>query len=137
MSELNTDQFAAIIRERDTLRARTNAQAETIETLKRQYADLADDHSRAVANYEQRLHNAFTERDQADTAASEVKTILLEAAQQITQGLRAIKGNQTAEQRKAEPPVNTTVAPLHTPSNHPALIRAIDGGDRANVPQRS
>ena len=136
MSEIQfTDQVAAIIRERDSLRVENKALRDSVQKVTQQYDDLAEDHGQIVSNYERRLHDAYTARDKAERAVSEVNVILRGCAEHVMQGLRAIKGNQIAEQHKAEPPpLNTTAAPLHAPGNHPRLVEAID---RANVSVRS
>lgn len=117
----NIDQTNAMLRELRTLRATNRAQSDTIGLLKQQYDDLAGDYDKLMSDSQRMLHEAFVARDKAERTASEVSTILHGAAANIMEGLRSIKGDET-------PPQQGTVAPLHTPGNHPALVRAIDGG---------
>lgn len=95
------EQTNAMMRELKTLRAANKSQADHIGLLKKQYDDLAADHDAMLQDFRAKLHRAYTERDRAERAASEIKIVLDTAAEAILQGIRALKGD---EQRPAAAP---------------------------------
>lgn len=98
-----TNQVTAMMRELNTLRTTTKAQAGTIGLLKKQYDDLARDHAAMLQDHEKKLHRAYTDRDTAECKLSEVNIILQGTAQYVLEGLRAMKGDEAAPQPSPKP----------------------------------
>jgi len=95
------DQVSDMQRELKTLRAQNKAQLDTIGLLKKQYDDLAEDHKTALEEYQKKIHQAYTDRDVAERSASEIEGTLRVVAQQITEALRAKRGDAEPQQQFA------------------------------------
>jgi hypothetical protein len=92
------DQVTDMQREIRKLRSTNAAQADHIGLLKKQYDDLAEDHSAALSEFRAKIHDAYTARDTAERELSEIKVTLRTVASTIADAFHAMAGDAVKEE---------------------------------------
>lgn len=92
------DQVTSLVQENRRLRAKSNADDETIHLLKEQYATVAGGIEGMVEDHRRRERELMIESHQHKVAYEEIRGLLNQAGDLLLQAFRARVGNETPEQ---------------------------------------